>query len=202
MLRSYCTTQRTIFSILREAIQSQLGSLLLSKDFVLSLFSSSCNLSFVPFGLELEIIWPLCLKSSGVESPIFFFVIYPFANKLPQINLIWICHLFPVRTLTRQSYALQVRKQRLAKEEAGEYRFNGNSPDSRTCALIPSYHLLALSERGRRRTQREPSWPVQTELFSFLNKPSLCPTLGLVFTLQFVCNSFLSSLFLIICLWT
>lgn len=38
----------------------------------LSLFSSSYNLSFVPFGLELEIIWLLCLKSSGVELPIFF----------------------------------------------------------------------------------------------------------------------------------
>lgn len=85
--------------------------------------------------------------------------------------------------------------QRLTKKEEGEYRFNYNSPDSRSCGLIHSYHFLALSERGRRRIQREPSWPVQKEHFSFLNKPSLCPTLGLVFTLQFVCNSLLSSLF-------
>ena len=92
-------------------------------------------------------------------------------------------------------YALQVRNQRLAKEGEGEYRFNYNSPDSRSCALIHSYHLLALSERGIRRIQREPSWPVQKEHFSFLNKPSLCPTLDFVFTLQFVCNSLLRSLF-------
>lgn len=170
---------------------------------MLSLFSRSSNLSlsFVPFGLEVGII--CCGVSRVLEwnllfslYPTYAFVNYPFANKPPQINLIWTCHLFLLRTLTRQSYALQVRNQRLAKEEEGEYRFNYNSPDSRSCALIHSYHLLALSERGRRRIQRQPSWPVQKEPFSFLNKPSLCPTLGFVFTLQFVCNSLLSSLFL------
>lgn len=79
----------------------------------------------------------------------------PLYNKLPQINLIWICHLFPVRTLTRQSYALQVRKQRFAKEEAGEYRFNGNSPDSQN---LCSYPLLpppcVIRERQKKDTER------------------------------------------------
>ena len=81
-------------------------------------------------------------------------------------------------------YALQVRNQRLAKEGEGEYRFNYNSPDSRSCALIHSYRLLALSERGIRRIQREPSWPVQKEHFSFLISPA-CAQLWILFLL---CN--------------